>query len=117
MKLFSPTRWTGSASLLSTTLKNRSADITVVFKAKQKAIDMDFPPSFFDAMMDTTNWDDVALWEPVISTVAFITAYLQADTTPLSAVHASFESLEAALSPSSGRAGEHAEMVSIIKAR
>ncbi|KAK1863288.1 hypothetical protein I4F81_005846 [Pyropia yezoensis] len=49
LKLFSPTQWKGSASLLSTTLKTRSAITTALFMAKKKVIDMDIPPSLFDA--------------------------------------------------------------------
>ncbi|KAK1862408.1 hypothetical protein I4F81_004982 [Pyropia yezoensis] len=53
-----------------------AAITTALIKAKQKVIDMDFSPSLFDEVMDTTNWDGVLIWEPVIRTVAFITDYL-----------------------------------------
>lgn len=67
--------------------------------------------------MDTANWDGVAMWEPVISTVASITDYLQTYITPLSGIHASFMSPEAALLPASGPDGARAAILSFIKAR
>jgi len=117
MKLFSPTRWTGEARLLISTLKNRGTITTVLFKAKQRAINMDFPTSLFDAVMDNDNWDNVAQWEPVLCTLASMTNYLQADTTPLSGVHASFLSLEASLMPTTFPAAVRDQVRSFIKAR
>ena len=117
LKLFSPTRWTGSAALLTSTLKNRSAISTVLFKAQQKNITMDFPDSLFAAVLDNSNWDAVSVWEPVLRNIAAITDYLQADTTPLSGVHAAFLCLEASLVPSSVSGSMRAEILGFIKAR
>jgi len=90
-------RWTRTASLLTSVIKNLGSITTVLFKAKQRVIEMDFPPSLFDSIMENDDWDNVAQWEPVLRTLLAVTNYVQADTTPLSGVHACFLSLEASL--------------------
>ncbi|KAK1859366.1 hypothetical protein I4F81_001963 [Pyropia yezoensis] len=117
IKLFSPTRLTGSAALLGTILSNRGDISTVLFKAKQKTIGMDFPPSLFDAVMEPKNWDNLRMWEPVLRCVTAITDYLQADTTPLSGIHASFLCLEASLLPSAEAHITRESILGLLKSR
>jgi len=113
----SPTRWTGTVSLLISVLKNRGSIRTVLFKAKQRFNDMDFPPSLFDSVRENDDWDNVAQWEPVLCTLSAITNYLQADTTPLSDVYACFLSLEAYLVPSNFPLSIRDEIRGFIKLR
>ena len=117
LKLFSPTMWTETASLLTSVLKNRGSITTVLLKAKQRVINMDFPPFLFDLVMESDNWDNVAQWEPVLCTLSAITNYLQADTTPLSGVHACVLSLEASLVPSNFPLSIRDEIRGFIKLR
>jgi hypothetical protein len=63
-------------------LQNREAITTVIFKAKQKVIDMVFENTFFEAAMDVSAWDASAEWEPVLRYIEVVTDYLQSDTTP-----------------------------------
>jgi hypothetical protein len=81
LQLYAQTRWTGSATLLSTVLQNREAITAVFFKAKQEAIDMAFD-TFFEAAMDVSTCDAIAEWEPVLRYIAVVTDYLQSDSTP-----------------------------------
>jgi hypothetical protein len=41
-------------------MQNREAITAVVFKAKQKVIDMDFDNTLFEAAMDVSTWDAIA---------------------------------------------------------
>jgi len=78
---------------------------------------MDFPPSLFDSVMESDDWDNVAQWEHVMCTLSAITNYLQAETTPLSGVHACFLSLEASLVPSNFPFSIRDEIRGFIKLR
>jgi hypothetical protein len=44
--------------------------------------------------MDVSTWDAIAEWEPMLRYIAVVADYLQADTTALSGVYASFLHLE-----------------------
>lgn len=114
---FSPTRWTGSEMLLGTILLSRGAISMDLIKAKQKTIDMDFPSSLFDAVMEHKNWDNLGMWEPVLRCIEAITDYLQADTTPLSAVHASSLYLEASLLTSAETRSTREIILGLLKSR
>lgn len=57
----------------------------------------------------------MALWEPVLVTIASIADLLQAGTTPLSGVHASHVALEAALSRAASPDGLSAAINGFIK--
>jgi len=116
-KLSTPTRWTGTVCLLTSVLKNRGSITTVLFKAKQRVIDMDSPPSLFDLVMENDDWDNVAQWEPALYTFSAIINYLQADTTPLCGVFACFLSLEAYLMPSNFPLSIRDEIRGFIKLR
>jgi len=117
LKLFSLTKWTGSAALLTTSLKNRRTISTVLFQSQQKNIAMDFPDSILAAVPDNSNWDFVARWKPVARKIVAITDYLQADATQLSGLPASFLCLEASLVPSNVPGSMRDKILGFIKAR
>jgi len=117
LKLFHPTRWTMSAALLTAVLKNRSAISIVLFKAQHKNITINFSDLLLAAVPDNSNWDTVTTWEPVVRNIAAITDYSQADTTPLSGVHAPFLCLDASLVPSNVPGTMRDEILGFIKAR
>jgi hypothetical protein len=66
-------------------------------KANQKVLDINFDSKLHDAVMMPSNWDELGIWEPILRTIANVTDYLQADTTPISGVHALFLYFERSL--------------------
>jgi hypothetical protein len=51
LKLYAQSCWTGAATLLRPVMQKRESITTVVLKAKQKVLDMDFETTFFEAAM------------------------------------------------------------------